>query len=59
MGASCEWMKTDPRLKDVPTRSLPENTVIVHEAVETWVMSQDSVEEAERKLDAAGIPCSG
>jgi CoA:oxalate CoA-transferase len=58
MGASCEWMKDDPRLKDVPTRSLPENTSLVHEAVEAWVMSQDSVEEAERKLDAAGIPCS-
>jgi CoA:oxalate CoA-transferase len=58
MGPSCGWMKDDPRLKDVPTRSLPENTAIVHEVVEAWVMSQDSVEEAERKLDAAGIPCS-
>jgi CoA:oxalate CoA-transferase len=58
MGASCEWMKTDSRFKDVPTRSLPENTAIVHEIVDAWVMSQDSVEEAERKLDAAGIPCS-
>lgn len=58
MGSSCDWMKTDPRLIDVPTRSLPENTAIVHEVVEAWVMSQDSVEEAERKLEAAGIPCS-
>ncbi len=58
MGSSCEWMKTDPRLKDVPTRSLPEHTAIVHEAVQAWVMSQESVEEAERKLEAAGIPCS-
>ena len=51
-------MKTDPRLIDVPTRSLPENTAIVHEAIEAWVQAQDSVEEAERKLEAAGIPCS-
>ena len=58
MGSACDWMKTDPRLIDVPTRSLPENTAIVHEVVETWVMSQDSIEEAERKLEAAGIPCS-
>ena len=58
MGSSCDWMKTDPRLIDVPTRSLPENTAIVHEVVEAWVMSQDSIEEAERKLEAAGIPCS-
>jgi len=58
LGESCSWMKTDPRLGDVPTRSLPENTAIVHEVVEAWVQAQDSVEEAERKLEAAGIPCS-
>jgi crotonobetainyl-CoA:carnitine CoA-transferase CaiB-like acyl-CoA transferase len=58
LGDSCSWMKTDPRLIDVPTRSLPENTAIVHEAIEAWVQAQDSVEEAERKLEAAGIPCS-
>ncbi len=58
LGESCSWMKTDPRLGDVPTRSLPENTAIVHEVVEAWVQAQDSVEDAERKLEAAGIPCS-
>jgi crotonobetainyl-CoA:carnitine CoA-transferase CaiB-like acyl-CoA transferase len=58
MGTAFEWLKTDPRAKDVPTRSLPENTVVIHEAIESWVMSQDSVEEAERQLDAVGIPCS-
>ncbi len=58
MGPDAAWIKDDPRFKDVPTRSLPENTAIIHEVVDKWVMSQDSVEEAERKLDAAGIPCS-
>ncbi len=58
MGAPFAWLKTDPRTVDVPTRSMPENTVIIHEAVESWVLSQASVEEVERQLDTIGIPCS-
>lgn len=50
MGPQCEWMKTDPRARDIIGRCVPENAFLVHDAIEAWVMSQDSVEEAERKL---------
>ncbi len=29
---------------------------MIHEQIEKWVMSEPSVEEAERKLDKAGVP---
>jgi len=50
MGPQCEWMKTDPRTGDIIGRCVPENAFLVHDALEAWVMAQDSVEEAERKL---------
>ena len=58
MGPKCRWLKEDPRTAEVSNRCSPANTGYVHEAVEEWVMSQDSVEEAERKLESIGIPCS-
>lgn len=57
MGAGYEWLKTDPRTKDVAARCKTENVFLVHDALEAWVMSQASVEEAERQLEAAGVPC--
>jgi CoA:oxalate CoA-transferase len=58
MGPDFAWMKDDPRLQDQVSRISMENASLIHEALEAWVISQDSVEEAERKLEAAGIPCS-
>jgi CoA:oxalate CoA-transferase len=58
MGPGYEWLKTDPRTCRITGRCSTENAPLVHKAVESWVMSQDSVEEAERKLEAAGVPCS-
>jgi CoA:oxalate CoA-transferase len=58
MGPKCQWMKEDPRTAILSNRCSPANTPYVHEALEEWVMSQDSVEEAERKLEAIDIPCA-
>lgn len=55
MGPGNEWLKTDPRTRDTASRCKPGNSTLVHEALESWVMTQDSVEEAERKLNAIGI----
>jgi CoA:oxalate CoA-transferase len=57
MGPDYAWLETDPRTRDHANRSKTENVFLIHDAVEAWVMSQDLVEEAERKLEAAGIPC--
>lgn len=57
MGPEYAWLKTDPRTRDLASRCMNENVFLVHDALEAWVMSQDSVEEAEKKLEAAGIPC--
>jgi len=58
MGQEFQWLKTDSRTKELSSRCTPENAPLVHEALETWVMSQSSVEEVERRLEAAGIPCA-
>ena len=58
LGPENAWLKTDPRTIDVANRCKTENVSLVHDALEAWVLSQDSVEEAEGKLQAAGIPCS-
>ena len=50
-------MKTDPKAKDVASRSL-QNSHVINEAIRSWVMSQDSVKEAERLLEEAGVPCA-
>jgi CoA:oxalate CoA-transferase len=57
LGPGFEWLKTDPRTRDLAARCKSENVNLVHDSLETWVMSQGSVEEAERKLEEAGIPC--
>lgn len=58
MGPDAAWMHDDPRTADVGNRCSAESAPLVHEVLEKWVMSQDSVEEAERKLLETGIPCS-
>lgn len=57
MGEKHAWLKTDPRAATVSTRCSTDNAPIIHEALEEWVMSVDSVEEAERLLEAAEVPC--
>ena len=57
MGPKHAWLKTDPRAATVSTRCTTENAPLIHEALEEWVMSQDSVEEAERLLEKAEVPC--
>jgi CoA:oxalate CoA-transferase len=57
MGEKHAWLKTDPRAATVSTRCSMDNAPIIHEALEEWVMSLDSVEEAERLLEAAEVPC--
>lgn len=58
MGPKYQWLKTDPRTKELKERCSPKSAPLVHEALEEWVMSQDSVEETEKKLEAVGIPCA-
>lgn len=57
MGEGYEWLKDDPRTKDLANRMTAQYAPLVHEALEAWVMSQDSVEEAERKLEEIAFPC--
>jgi crotonobetainyl-CoA:carnitine CoA-transferase CaiB-like acyl-CoA transferase len=56
MGPEYAWLKDDPRCGDVASRCSFENAPVIHKAVEEWIMSFPSVEEAERVLDEAGIP---
>ena len=56
MGEEYAWLKTDPRTVDVAARCKSENVPLVHDAIEAWVMAQDSVDEAERKLEEADLP---
>jgi CoA:oxalate CoA-transferase len=57
LGSHGQPLRNDPRFATVATRCTRENCGHVHTAVENWVMAQDSVEDAEKKLDGAGIPC--
>jgi len=57
MGRDYEWLLKDPRAADVSTRCTEENAPFIHKVVEEWVMAQDSVAEAERKLEQNGCPC--
>jgi len=57
MGEKYAWLLTDPRAKDVSTRCTTDNAPLVHQALEEWIMEQDSVEDVERMLDEADIPC--
>ena len=58
MGPKYRWMKEDPRTAELSNRCTPANAPSVHEAIDEWVMSQDSVEEVERKLEEIEIPCA-
>lgn len=55
MGEKYHWLLTDPRLGSVLSRC--NNAFVIHEAVEEWVMSVKSVEEAQRLLETADVPC--
>jgi len=57
MGKDYEWVYDDPRAATVSTRCTEENAPFIHKVVEEWVMSQESVEEAERQLEENGCPC--
>jgi len=57
MGKDYDWVAKDPRAATVSTRCTEENAPFIHQLVEEWVMAQDSVEEAERLLEANGCPC--
>ena len=58
LGPGYEWMKTDPRTCNIAGRCEVENAFLTHDALENWVRSQDSVEEAERKLMEIGVAAS-
>jgi len=57
MGKDYEWLIDDPRAKSVSTRCTEEHAPFIHKVVEEWVMSQDSVEDAEKQLEVNGCPC--
>jgi len=57
MGPFGDPLRNDDRFNTVSARCTMENSPYVHQAMEDWVMSLDSVEEAERILDETGIPC--
>jgi CoA:oxalate CoA-transferase len=57
MGRDYEWLLKDPRAATVSTRCTEENAPFIHKVVEEWVMAQDSVAEAERRLEENGCPC--
>ena len=57
MGEKYAWLKTDPRAATVSTRCSTDNAPMIHEALEEWVMSLPSVDEAERLLEKAEVPC--
>jgi len=55
MGEKYMWLLDDPRSKDVTARCM--NPRVVNNALDEWVMEQESVEEVERIFDEVGIPC--
>lgn len=57
MGEEFCWLQDDPRFKSIPLRCSTDNAPALHETIEQWVLSQPSVEEAERKLEVEGVPC--
>ena len=57
MGKEFEFLLTDPRAKDVSTRCSVDNAPYIHEQLSKWVMTLPSVEECEKMLDEAGVPC--
>ncbi len=57
MGEKYKWLFDDPRAATVSTRCTQENAPFIHQVVEEWVMSCESVEEAERILEEHETPC--
>lgn len=57
MGPDFKWMMDDPRFKTVSLRCTTDNAPALHKELEKWVMSLPSVEDAEKILDEAGVPC--
>ncbi|MGE5380902.1 MAG: CaiB/BaiF CoA transferase family protein [Methylocystaceae bacterium] len=55
MGEKYSWLLSDPRVKDTNTRC--KNVALVHQVMDEWVMSMDSVKEVERLLDEVQVPC--
>jgi len=55
MGEKYLWLLDDPRSQNVTTRC--QNPQVVNDALDEWVMEQESVEEVERIFDEVGIPC--
>lgn len=55
MGEEWAWLLDDPRCKDVNTRCM--NATWLNKTIDEWVMSMDSVHEAERRLTNAGVAC--
>ena len=50
LGPEYDWLRNDPRCTG-------DNAPFIHELLENWVLAQDCVAEAERKLEAEGVPC--
>jgi len=57
LGPFGKSLRDDDRFNTIAARCVSENCPFIHKAVGDWVMSIDSVEEVERVLDKAGIPC--
>ena len=55
MGEKYVWLLSDPRFKDTGMRC--KNAAAVHQVMDEWIMSFDSVKDAERLLDREGVPC--
>jgi len=57
MGDDYAWLLEDPRAATVSTRCTEDNAPFIHKVVEEWVMAQDSIQEAEKLMEANGVPC--
>jgi len=56
MGEKYAWLLTDPRSESVEARCA--NSTFVNGVIDEWVMSMDSVKEAERLLLQVEVPCT-
>jgi crotonobetainyl-CoA:carnitine CoA-transferase CaiB-like acyl-CoA transferase len=56
MGEKYAWLLSDPRSVSVEQRCA--NSTFVNGVIDEWVMSVDSVKEAERLLLEADVPCT-
>ncbi len=57
MGSEYEWLLTDPRTSRLDARLTAENAPFIHQLLEDWLTKFDSVNDAERLLKEAGVPC--